>query len=282
MPELPEVETVRQTLAPARGQRVTAVWTSGKPLRLNQPVPAAALADAARGRRVEDIRRLGKYLLLDFAGADRSMLVHLGMSGRLRLMDTATPRPAHTHVALGLEGGKDARELRFSDPRRFGVVDVVERGREREHPALARLGVDPLLGEVTGALLYDASRGVRRNLKLFLLDQHVIAGVGNIYASEALWLARIRPTLEARKLSRPRAELLAQAVREVLEHALDRGGTSLRDFVNADGREGENAPYLKVYDRDGVPCPRPECDRKIRRTVLQGRSTYHCPGCQRR
>ncbi|WP_428268430.1 bifunctional DNA-formamidopyrimidine glycosylase/DNA-(apurinic or apyrimidinic site) lyase [Haliangium sp.] len=279
MPELPEVETVRLTLAPAIGAKVASTWTSGLPLRLNQPVPAVAIEAAAAGRRIEDVRRVGKYLLIDFAAGPRSLLVHLGMSGRLRLMSAASPLPPHTHVILTL-GGRPRRELRFSDPRRFGVVDLVERGRERDHPALARLGVDPLVGELTGDLLYDATRGLRRAIKLVLLDQHVIAGVGNIYASEALWRARVRPTLAAGRLSRPRALVLAEAVREVLAHALDHGGTSLRDFVNADGHEGQHAHYLHVYDRAGEVCVRPGCGRVIRRTVLQGRVTFHCPGCQ--
>ncbi|HWN67368.1 MAG TPA: bifunctional DNA-formamidopyrimidine glycosylase/DNA-(apurinic or apyrimidinic site) lyase [Haliangium sp.] len=289
MPELPEVETVRRTLAPAVGLRVLEVWTSGLPLRLNHPVPTAALRDATLGRTIEAVRRWGKYLLIDLCDrlvpGPASMLVHLGMSGRLRLMDASQPRPAHTHVALALAAGRARTptvELRYSDPRRFGVVDLVVRGQERAHPALAGLGVDPLHDGLTGELLYTASRGVRRGIKLFLLDQGVLAGVGNIYASEALWVARIRPGMQARLLTRPRAEALAQAVHEVFARALEHGGTSLRDFVNADGLEGENAHYLHVYDRAGQPCPRAECGQLIRRTVVQGRSTFHCPRCQRR
>lgn len=283
MPELPEVETVRRTLAPAVGARVTDVWTSGLPLRLNHPVPAAALREATLGRTIEAVRRWGKYLMIDFGGGPLSVLVHLGMSGRLRLMDASTPRPLHTHVVFVLAGkGGRGQELRYSDPRRFGMVDVVVRGQERAHPALAELGLDPLESALTGDILYEASRGVRRGIKLFLLDQRIVTGVGNIYASEALWQSRIRPTMEARRLSRPRAADLAQAVHDVFARALEHGGTSLRDFVNADGLEGQNAEYLFVYDRAGQPCPRPECGQLIRRTVLQGRSTFHCPRCQRR
>lgn len=282
MPELPEVETVRRTLAPAVGMRVTRVWTSGLPLRLNHPVPAAALSEAATRRRIEEVRRWGKYLLIDLTGGPASILVHLGMSGRLRLMARDTPRPPHTHVVFTLAGHLGGHELRYSDPRRFGMVDVVARGREREHPSLARLGPDPLQAELTGAMLYAATRGVRRSIKSVLLDQQVLAGVGNIYASEALWQARIRPTMEAHRLSRPRAEALAAAVSEVFARALEHGGTSLRDFVSADGREGEHAHYLYVYDRAGQPCPRQGCGASIRRTVVHGRSTFHCPRCQRR
>jgi formamidopyrimidine-DNA glycosylase len=309
MPELPEVETVRRTLAPAIGMRVTQVWTSGKPLRLNQPVERDRLASAAEGRRIEDIRRWGKYLLIDFAvapgeepthrsgggafggdacfrrGRPVSILVHLGMSGRLRLMSKAklsAARPLHTHVVFSLSGRGGAHELCYSDPRRFGQVTWVERGAEREHPSLSRLGVDPLLGDLEGAYLHERARGSRRTLKTYLLDQSVIAGVGNIYASEALWQARLHPAARAHRLGRARADVLARAVHEVLERALDNGGTTLRDFVNADGVEGSHAHYLWVYDREGQPCMRTECGQAIRRTVIQGRATYHCPACQKR
>lgn len=275
MPELPEVETVRLTLAPAIGQRVTEVWTSGLPLRLNHPVDQAALRRAARGNVLEDVRRLGKYLLLDFP--TRSVVVHLGMSGRLRLFDREAPTPPHTHVVFRM----GPRELRFTDPRRFGQVSVAVRGAERDHPSLAVLGPDPLIDRIDGALMYELCR-TKRPVKLLLLDQSAIAGVGNIYASEALWEARIRPTLPAVRVSRPRAADLAQAVRAVLDRALEHGGTSLRDFVDADGREGQHSHYLWVYGREEEPCRRKECGGTIRRTVLGGRATFHCPGCQSR
>lgn len=280
MPELPEVETVRRTLAPVIGMRVTEVWTSGLPLRLNESVDRDRLASAAKGRRIEDIRRWGKYLLIDFESGPCSVLVHLGMSGRLRLMKPDVPRPAHTHVVFGLTGRGARRELRYSDPRRFGQVTWVERGAERAHPALARLGPDPLLGAVDGAHLYQHARGSRRTLKAFLLDQSVLAGMGNIYVSEALWQAGLHPATRAHRLGRRRADLLARAVREVLERALENGGTTLRDFVNADGVEGSHAHYLWVYDRAGQPCMR--CGQAILRTVIQARATYHCPACQKR
>lgn len=284
MPELPEVETVRRTLAPAIGLRVESVWTSGFPLRLNQKVDRRMLTRAARGHAIEDVRRLGKYLLLDFLGSNRSVLVHLGMSGRLRLMDTRTQRAPHTHVVFQLRDphSSDARELRYSDPRRFGQVTWVHRGREREHPSLARLGLDPLVEELTGAHLHARMKKTARPIKIFLLDQQAVAGVGNIYASEALWQARIRPTTPANRISRKRADALAAAVIEVFDRALGHGGTSLRDFVNADGQEGSHAHYLWVYDQEGNPCPRPDCQALIRRSVMQNRATFHCPRCQRR
>ncbi len=280
MPELPEVETVRRTLTSAIGMRVNRVWTSGAKLRLKQSVNVAKLRKAAKDRYIEDVRRWGKYLLIDFAEGPFSVMVHLGMSGRLRLMKLDTVRPPHTHVVFSLSGKRRQRELRYSDPRRFGQVTWVTRGAEREHPSLAKLGIDPLLSKLGGDHIYRCSRDRRRTMKAFLLDQSIIAGVGNIYASEALWQAQVHPALRAYRLSRRRADRLAVAVHEVFERALEHGGTSLRDFVNADGREGSHAHYLWVYDREGRPCLR--CGSLIRRTVMHGRATFHCPKCQRR
>lgn len=280
MPELPEVETVRRTLAPAVGHRITSVWTSGLPLRLNRPVDRRGLSRAARGAVIGAVRRRGKYLLIDLTDRPQILLVHLGMSGRFRLVSAGAPQAPHTHVVFSLD---DGRQLRYSDPRRFGLVTLAPgNGREHEHPALALLGRDPLEDSVSGADLHARASLSRQAVKQLLLDQRVVAGVGNIYASEALWMARIPPTLPGRRLSRPRASALARAIREVLERALDRGGTSLRDFVDADGREGENAHYLRVYGREGEPCPRRGCPGQIRRSVIQGRATFYCPRCQGR
>lgn len=276
MPELPEVETVRRTLAPALGARVVEVSHSGKPLHGRRPVPIAAIRAALVGREVTALRRLGKYLLVDVDGPT-SLLVHLGMSGRFRIFDAATPPPPHTHLTARLD---DGRELRFSDPRRFGQLDVAPREAPRSHPALAGLGPDALVDGLTPAHLLACARGRTTTVKALLLDQRVVAGVGNIYASEALWRAKVRPTRRANRLTEPEARLLARAVRDVLVHALRHGGTSLRDFVDADGREGENAHYLKVYDRQGEPCPR--CRASVVRKVIQGRATYFCPTCQLR
>ena len=273
MPELPEVETVKRTLAPAIGARIQSVWDSGKGLHMARKPPRAALNKLV-GARLIAVRRIGKYLLLDTDG-DRSLLVHLGMTGRLRIHKTGEPRANHTHVVFDLGD----RELRFSDPRRFGQIDVVTRGAEREHPALAVLGPDALTEGIDPVAFHARSRGKKAMLKAFVLDQSVLAGVGNIYASEALWRAKLRPTTRAHRLTVESAQRLALAISEVLEHALSNGGTSLRDFVDADGAEGENADYLWVYDRAGEPCLR--CKTLIRRTVLQGRATYYCPTCQK-
>lgn len=272
MPELPEVETVRRTLAPAIGARITTAWDSGMGLHMKRTPPRAKLNKLVGGT-ITEIRRFGKYLLVDI-GAERSLLVHLGMTGRLRIQPAGDPRAPHTHVVLGL----GERELRFSDPRRFGQVDVVDRADERAHPALAVLGPDPLVEGIDVDAFHARSRKRQSILKVFLLDQSVIAGIGNIYASEALWRAELRPTTRAHRLTLEAAGRLAAAVRETLTNALDNGGTSLRDFVNADGAEGENADYLWVYGRDGEPCLR--CQTLIRRMVHQGRATFFCPTCQ--
>jgi formamidopyrimidine-DNA glycosylase len=285
VPELPEVETVRRTLTPAIGAEVRRVWTSGMPLHLGRVVDPRALARAAEGASLEGIRRIGKYLLLDFAGRSDAVVIHLGMSGRLRIQDASSPMDVHVHARFSLRHGDGRRlELRFRDPRRFGLVTTVRRGGERDHPALAHLGADPLaLGpQALAELLEVKTRGRKLAIKAALLDQRIVAGIGNIYASEALWGARIHPDMPASRLGRRRAHELARAIVEVLERALDNGGTSLRDFVAADGASGENAHYLWVYGREGQACPRADCGGQIARAVQQGRATFHCRRCQRR
>ncbi len=272
MPELPEVETVRRTLAPAVGATIAGVWDSGLGLHMARKPPRAKLRRLA-GATITRIHRHGKYLLIE-TDSPHTLLVHLGMTGRTLLVPSGTPRAKHTHVVLDL----GERELRFVDARRFGQIDVIVRGHESAHEGLALLGPDGLLEPATGEYLFERSRGKQATLKAFVLDQRVIAGVGNIYASEALWRAKLRPTLRARRLTLAKATLLAAAIHEVFDRALTKGGTSLRDFVNANGIEGQNVDYLWVYGRDGEPCPR--CQTKIRRSVLQGRATYYCPTCQ--
>ena len=272
MPELPEVETVRRTLMPALGAQITSVWDSGQGLHMQRKPPRKRLR-ALIGKTIVAVRRHGKYLLVDTDGP-ASLLVHLGMTGRFRIQAAGEPRATHTHLVLGL----GARELRFVDPRRFGQLDVVTRADERAHPALAVLGPDALDEGLAPELLRTQALARRTTLKALVLDQSVIAGVGNIYASEALWRAKLRPTTRTRRLTVANAKRLTVAIREVLERALTNGGTTLSDFVAADGTEGNNADYLWVYDRAGLPCPR--CKTMIKRSVLQGRATYYCPTCQ--
>ncbi len=273
MPELPEVETVRRTLAPAIGARIATVWDSAKPLHMQRKPPRAKLR-ALVGAQILGVRRHGKYLLVD-TDRPQSLLVHLGMTGRFCIHGATEARGTHTHLVLGLGGD---RELRFTDARRFGQLDVVERAREREHPALAVLGPDALTDGVDPAALVALARRRKTTLKAFVLDQSVLAGVGNIYASEALWRAKLRPSKRSHRLTVASAKLLADAIRETITNALVNGGTTLSDFVAADGAKGENADYLWVYDRAGLPCLR--CQTKIKRAVHQGRATFYCPTCQ--
>jgi formamidopyrimidine-DNA glycosylase len=287
MPELPEVETVRRTLAPAVGAKILAVWDSGKGLHMRRKPPRKQLQRLA-GAKLTAIRRHGKYLLLD-TDSPYTLLIHLGMTGRVLITAASVPRPKHTHLVLELASParsyanasrrESDLELRFIDARRFGQVDIVERAREREHPGLAILGPDPLVHGIDVAAFTAAAKKKKTTLKAFVLDQSVLAGVGNIYASEALWKAKLRPTTRAYKLTPQAASRLAAAIDEVLHHALDNGGTTLADFVAADGAEGDNADYLWVYGRAGEKCLR--CKKSvIRRAVHQGRATYFCPTCQ--
>jgi formamidopyrimidine-DNA glycosylase len=273
MPELPEVETVRRTLAPIVGAQIVAAWDSGKGLHMQRKPPRKQLR-ALIGARITALRRHGKYLLVD-TSSPLTLLVHLGMTGRLLVVPAHQPRAKHTHLALELA---DDRSLRFVDARRFGQIAVLERGRERAHAALADLGPDPIVDGIDSAALYARAKLRRTPLKAFVLDQSVLAGVGNIYASEALWRARLRPTTRCNRLTPATAKRLATAIHDTLADALEHNGTSLRDFVDASGTEGENADYLCVYGRAGEPCLR--CKTSIRRAVHQGRATYYCPTCQ--
>lgn len=274
MPELPEVETIVRGLAPVlRGRRVQAVWCSGFPLHLNRPVDLKALRAVAVGQTIRRIRRRGKYMLIEVAEAGAGVVVHLGMTGRLRVQPAAAARAPHTHVVFTLDRDD---ELRFADARRFGWVAA---GTPlAEVPALAALGSDPL-SELDAATLRELLAASRAPLKSFLLDQRRIAGLGNIYVSEALFRAGIHPATPARRAA-SRAPALLQAVRAALEGGIARRGTTLRDYVDAEGQKGDNASALLVYGREGEPCSR--CGALIRRRVDGGRATFFCPKCQPR
>jgi formamidopyrimidine-DNA glycosylase len=279
MPELPEVETVRRSLEPLLpGRRVESVWTSGKPLRLNRALDVRTLRAVTVGKRVLAVRRRAKYLLVDFEGGG-VVVVHLGMTGQLRVAPASEPRAPHTHVVLALDGG---RELRFVDPRRFGTVAPFRSAALAEAwPELAKLGVDPLGEAFTGEALHALARGTARGLKLLLLDQARIGGVGNIYASEALWEARLHPHKRGWTLTLAQARALRDAVVLVLERGLANRGTSFSDYVDADGEKGSNQQDLRVYGRAGETCRR--CKRgRIKAVITQGRGTFFCPSCQGR
>jgi len=275
MPELPEVETIVRGLGPRlRGRRVESIWWSGKRLHLRRKVDVAGLRAVAVSRAISGVRRVGKFIMIDVAGTpDTGVLIHLGMTGRLRVEVATAPRPPHTHVVLRLAGGE---ELRFADARRFGWVEPAR--PFSASPALARLGPDPLTA-LDAPALADALTGVRASIKAFLMDQRRIAGLGNIYVAEALFRAGIHPGARAGR-TRSRAPELLAGIRAALAGGIARRGTTLRDYVDADGRSGDNAAALLVYGRAGEPCSR--CGSVVKRRVDGGRATFFCPGCQRR
>jgi len=281
VPELPEVETITRDLAASiTGARVAAVWGSGLPLRLARPVDLAGIRKVAQDRRIVSIRRKAKYLLLDFEaapGPDPSprpgILFHLGMSGRLLVESVLQPRPRHTQLALSFT---DGRELRFRDPRRFGFVAA---GAPIDGRAeLADLGPDAW-AELDAAGLTSRLQGVRAPIKAFLLDQTRVAGLGNIYACEALHWAGIHPATPAGR-TRGRAAALLEGIRTSLSIGITNRGTTLRDYVDSSGARGNNAGALRVYGRAGQACPR--CAGVIVRSVHAARSTFFCARCQHR
>lgn len=269
MPELPEVETTRLGLVPrVVGRRIRGLLV--REPRLRWPVPRD-LSSRLVGKPVLAIRRRGKYLLFDVG--DGHLLVHLGMSGSLTIVPSGSvPRP-HDHVDLALDSGE---VLRLHDPRRFGAMLWVR--DPARHALLARLGVEPLEAGFTGAYLHGRSRGRRVAMKAFLMDSHQVTGVGNIYASEALFAARIHPSRAAGRLSRERCDTLVREVRSTLERAIAAGGSTLRDFVGSDGRPGYFQQQYAVYGRAGEPCPR--CGAPVRTTRHGSRATFYCARCQ--
>jgi formamidopyrimidine-DNA glycosylase len=275
MPELPEVETTRRGLAPhLEGRRIAAVTLRRPDLRW--PIPPD-VAEQLPGQRIDAIRRRAKYLLLDTAAG--SALLHLGMSGSLRVLPATTPVTAHDHVDLALDSG---RILRFNDPRRFGCLLWQPPGET--HELLRELGPEPLSDAFDGTVfdgnyLFARSRGRSAPVKAFLMDQRVVVGVGNIYAAEALFAAGISPLRAAGKVSRERYVVLADAVKRILAHAITRGGTTLRDFINPDGAPGYFEQELSAYGRGGAPCPR--CGRALKQASIGQRATVWCGHCQR-
>ncbi len=269
MPELPEVETTRRGIAAhLEGRRVRQVIVRRRDLRW--PIPPV-IGRKLPGQRIERVSRRAKYLLLDTTAG--SALLHLGMSGSLRVLAPATPAGKHDHYDLVLEGG---HALRFNDPRRFGCLLWQAPGQI--HPLLAGLGPEPLSADFDGDYLWYLSRGRRAAVKAFLMDQSVVVGVGNIYASEALFASGIHPARAAGRVSRERYRRLAAAVQEILAHAIERGGTTLRDFLRPDGAPGYFEQELRVYGRAGQACRR--CGGPVHSRVLGQRNTFFCPHCQ--
>jgi formamidopyrimidine-DNA glycosylase len=271
VPELPEVETTRRGIRSAlRGRRITAMVLRDP--RLRWPVDPG-LVGVLPGQRVIDVRRRAKYLLIELEQG--TLIAHLGMSGSLRVLKTDAPRLTHDHYDLVLE---DGRCLRFNDPRRFGCLLWVT-GDPAEHRLLAALGPEPLEAGFDAAYLFGRARGRKIAIKPFLMDQRVVVGVGNIYASEALFRAGIGPRRAAGRVTRVQFEKLVEAVRAVLGEAIRQGGTTLRDYVSAEGTPGYFRQKLFVYERGGEACRR--CGTPVRQIVQGQRSTYFCPQCQK-
>jgi len=271
MPELPEVETTRRGLMVAmEGTRIDQALVRER--RMRQPI-SRALPHCVAGLTIRALHRRAKYLLVDCGVG--TLIIHLGMSGRLWLVDHNTPPDKHDHFDLALANGKT---VRLRDPRRFGLVLWVT-GDVMQHQLLASLGPEPLSNDFNGAALYTATRNRSAAIKLVIMDSHVVVGVGNIYASEALFRAGISPRIAARRLTRARCDALASAIRQTLGEAITAGGSSIRDYVGSDGMAGNFQSHFAVYDREAQPCKR--CGALIRRLQQGQRSTFFCAACQR-
>jgi formamidopyrimidine-DNA glycosylase len=283
MPELPEVETVRRGLVPAVEGQVIARADVRRP-DLRWPFPER-MAERLTGQRVLTLRRRSKYILADLASGE-TLLIHLGMSGRMLISGDPLgqfvhdhPAPEkHDHVVLDMENGA---RITFNDPRRFGAMDLMETARAEAHPLLAKLGLEPLGNAFNESYLVKALQGRKTPIKAALLDQRIVAGLGNIYVCEALFRAGISPKRQAGRIAKPRVEALVPIIRAVLQDAIEAGGSSLRDFRQADGELGYFQHSFDVYGREGAPCRKSGCPGVIRRTVQSGRSSFYCPACQR-
>jgi formamidopyrimidine-DNA glycosylase len=275
MPELPEVETIRRGLAlRISGRRIVRAELRRPDLR--RPFPPM-LAARLTGARIGALRRRGKYLLIELDETGL-LLLHLGMSGRITAAGPEIPEAKHDHVVLSLD---DGTVVRFNDPRRFGLLDYMPRGTEAAHPLLAGMGPEPLEPGFDGAYLDRALAGKLTPIKAALLDQRIVAGLGNIYVCEALFRAGLSPRRLAATVTGARAVRLAAAIREVLGEAIAAGGSSLRDYVQANGELGYFQHRWAVYGREGEPCPGCTCAEGVRRIVQSGRSTFFCARRQR-
>jgi len=273
MPELPEVETVVRGLrSQLVGLTITRVEQRRPDLREKFP---ARFAGRLQGRRIDSVERRAKYILIGLADANL-LVVHLGMTGQFVIGATPNAIGPHDHVVITLDND---RVLRFNDVRRFGLMDIVPAAQLGSHKRFKGIGPEPLADGFGGAVLEAAFKGRKGPIKAALLDQRNLAGIGNIYASEALYRARISPKRRTGTVTRERAALLATSIREVLEKAVAAGGSSARDYVNADGEQGYFQTEWVVYDREGKPCP--SCRAPIKRIVQSGRSTFYCSKCQR-
>ena len=292
MPELPEVETVRRGLTPVMQGQVIARADINRP-DLRWPFPPQ-MAQRLSGQTVLNLRRRSKYILVDLSSGE-TLLIHLGMSGRMLISgDPSSLRAAyaktgkfvhdhpatekHDHVVLHMESGA---RITFNDPRRFGAMDLMDTATAEQHPLLVKLGPEPLGNSFHAAHLIAALRARNTPIKSALLDQRIVAGLGNIYVCEALFRARISPKRKAGRISAPRVTALVPIIRDVLAEAIEAGGSSLRDFRQADGELGYFQHNFDVYGREGAPCRHDGCTSHIARIVQSGRSSFYCPTCQR-
>src|SRR5216684_6965551 len=275
MPELPEVETIRRGLAlRISGRQIVRAELRRPDLR--RPFPPM-LATRLEGARIGGLSRRGKYLLIELDDTGL-LLLHLGMSGRITAAGPELPPEKHDHVILTLD---DGTVVRFNDPRRFGLIDYLERGTAGIHPLLAGMGPEPLELGFDGAYLSGVLAGKLTPIKAALLDQRIVAGLGNIYVCEALYRAGLSPRRLAGSIGRGRADRLIAAIRTVLTEAIAAGGSSVRDYVQADGELGYFQHHWAVYGREGEPCPGCNCAEGVRRIVQSGRSTFFCAKRQR-
>jgi len=271
MPELPEVETTRRGIEPHIKNRTVSDIIVRQP-KLRWPVPRG-LKQKLSGHRILRVERRAKYLLLAFDHG--TLIMHLGMSGSLRIVAATEAAGKHDHVDIVLD---NRNALRLTDPRRFGAV-LWTAEEPSQHELIAQLGPEPLSDAFNGEYLFQRSRGRKSSIKQFIMDGKVVVGVGNIYASESLYLAGINPKRAAGKVGRERYEKLVDAIKQVLAAAIEQGGTTLRDFVGGDGKPGYFAQKLNVYGREDEACP--GCGATIKQFVLGQRSTYYCPRCQK-
>ncbi len=283
MPELPEVETVRRGLLPVMEGRLIVQAVVNRP-DLRWPLPLG-MAGRLMGKRVTALRRRSKYILADLDSGE-TLIIHLGMSGRMLVSGAPLgdfhhdhPTPAkHDHVVLNMEGGA---RVTFNDARRFGSMDLIATDRAESHPLLASLGPEPLGNAFSGHYLAERLKSRNTPIKSALLDQGVVAGLGNIYVCEVLFRAGINPARKAGQIAAVRVAGLAPIIRDVLAEAIDAGGSSLRDYRQTDGELGYFQHAFNVYGREGEPCNTPGCRSSIIRIVQSGRSSFYCPTCQR-
>jgi formamidopyrimidine-DNA glycosylase len=282
MPELPEVETVRRGLDPVMTGQVIAQAQVNRP-DLRWPLPLR-MAERLTGQRVERLRRRSKYILADLSSGE-TLLIHLGMSGRMLVSGTPLaqfhhhhPAPQkHDHVVLTLDNGA---RITFNDARRFGAMDLIATDRADGHPLLAGLGPEPFGNDFDETRLVARLKGRATPIKSALLDQRVVAGLGNIYVCETLFRAGVHPARRAGDLPAPRVAGLVPVIRQVLTEAIGAGGSSLRDYRQSDGELGYFQHRFQVYGREGAPCRTPGCTGTIGRIVQSGRSSFFCPLCQ--